>query len=242
MEKLRLIFVLAMLLASLNIRAGWRVVIDKKTTAAVMSNAASQKLIEDRHNGRLDSINTKQEKLMKYTATMASIKELYQLSMQNITGFGEESRYYGEIVSLTASIFKDVPIVLKQLGKSPGKNYVVCLNEMTNLVSETQGLVHDFVNIVNNGKVRNPLDTAKDDGKDDGYNLLNRYERLTMANKIYSRLLEIHYKLEVMVMMCQFGNNWGDVLIAIDVESWAAYITAQNSVDGLIDNWNSLDV
>ena len=43
-------------------------------------------------------------------------------------------------------------------------------------------------------------------------------------------------------MMCQFGNNWGDVLMAIDVESWAAYITAQNSVDGLIDNWNGLDV
>ena len=158
------------------------------------------------------------------------------------TSFGEESRYYGEIVSLTAGIFKDVPIVLKQLGKSPGKNYVVCLNEMTNLVSETEGLVHDFVDIVNNGKIRNPLGTAKEDGKDDGYNLLNRYERLTMANKIYSRLLEIHYKLEVMVMMCQFGNSWGDVLMAIDVESWAAYITARNSVDGLIDNWNGLGV
>ena len=113
---------------------------------------------------------------------------------------------------------------------------------MTNLVSETEGLVHDFVDIVNNGKIRNPLGTAKEDGKDDGYNLLNRYERLTVANKIYSRLLEIRYKLEVMVMMCQFGNSWGDVLMAIDVESWAAYITARNSVDGLIDNWNGLGV
>lgn len=85
-----------MLLASLNIRAGWRVVIDKKTTATVVSNAASQKIIEDKHNCRLDSIKSKQEKLMQYTATMASIKELYQLSMQNITGFGEESKYYGK--------------------------------------------------------------------------------------------------------------------------------------------------
>ena len=174
MERSRVILVLAMLLASLNIRAGWRVVIDKRTTATVTANAASQKLIEDKHNGRL--VKSKQEKLMQYTATMASIKELYQLSMQNITGFGEESRYYSEIVSLTASIFKDVPIVLRQLGKSPGKNYVVCLNEMTNLVSETEGLVHDFVDIVNNGKVRNPLGSAKEDDKNDGYNLLNRYE------------------------------------------------------------------
>ena len=145
MEKSKLILVLAMLLASLNIQAGWRVVIDKRTMAAVTANAVSQKIIEDKHNGRLDSIKSKQEKLMQYTATMASIKELYQLSMQNITGFGEESKYYGEIVSLTAGIFKDVPIVLKQLGKSPGKNYVVCINEMANLVSETEGLVHDFV-------------------------------------------------------------------------------------------------
>ena len=63
-----------------------------------------------------------------------------------------------------------------------------------------------------------------------------------MANKIYSRLLEIHYKLEVMVTMCQFGNGWGDVLLTIDVESWTAYITAQNTVDGLIDNWNGLGI
>ena len=242
MEKSKLILVLTMLLASLNIRAGWRVVIDKRTMAAVTANAVSQKIIEDKHNGRLDSIKSKQEKLMQYTATMASIKELYLLSMQNITGFGEESKYYGEIVSLTAGIFKDVPIVLKQLGKSPGKNYVVCINEMANLVSETEGLVHDFVDIVNNGRILNPLKEGKNGGKDDGYSLLNRYERLTMANKIYSRLLEIHYKLEVMVMMCQFGNSWGDVLMAIDVESWAAYITARNSVDGLIDNWNGLGV
>ena len=87
MEKSKLILVMAMLLTSLNIQAGWRVVIDKRTTAAVAANAASQKLIEDKHNGRLDSIKSKQEKLMKYTATMAGIKELYQLSMQNITGF-----------------------------------------------------------------------------------------------------------------------------------------------------------
>ena len=65
MEKSKLILVMAMLLASLNIQAGWRVVIDRKTTAAVVSNAASQKLIEDKHNGRLDSIKSKQEKLMK---------------------------------------------------------------------------------------------------------------------------------------------------------------------------------
>ena len=41
--------------------AGWRVVIDLKTTKAVATNAASQKIIEDKHNQRLDSISSKQQ-------------------------------------------------------------------------------------------------------------------------------------------------------------------------------------
>ncbi|WP_315392387.1 hypothetical protein [Prevotella denticola] len=66
MEKSRLILVLAMLLASLNIRAGWRVVIDKRTTAAVTANAASQKIIEDKHCGHLNPINVdRQESLLE---------------------------------------------------------------------------------------------------------------------------------------------------------------------------------
>ena len=48
MEKSKLILVLAMLLASLNIQAGWRVVIDKRTMATVTANAVSQKIIEDK--------------------------------------------------------------------------------------------------------------------------------------------------------------------------------------------------
>lgn len=242
MERIKIILWALLLSAALPSHAAWRVVIDRQSTAAVAANAASQKLIEDRHNNRLDSVCAKQQRLMQYTATMATIKELYKVSMQNITGFGEESRYYVEIVSLSTDIFKDIPIVLKQLGKSPGKNYVLCLNEMANLVTETEGLVHDFVEIVNNGKVRNPLSNAKNDGKDDGYNFLNRYERLTVANKIYSRLLEIHYKLEAMAMMCQYSSGWNEVLMAIDVETWASFFTAKNKVDGLIDDWNGLGV
>lgn len=242
MERTRFIVVAVLFSCVLTTHAAWRVVIDSKTIATVAANAASQKLIEGKHNNRLDSVNAKQQRLMKYTTSMAAIKELYKLSMQNVTGFGEESRYYAEIVSLSADIFKDIPVVLKQLGKSPGKNYILCLNEMTNLVTETKGLVHDFVDIVNNGKVRNPLSSATSGSRDDGYNFLDRYERLTLANRIYSRLLEIHYKLEIITMMGQFGQGWNEILLAIDVETWASFFTARNQVDGLIDNWNKLGV
>ena len=86
----------------------------------------------------------------------------------------------------------------------------------------------------------NDLSTENNVG--DGYNLLNRYERLTMANKIYSRLLEIKYKMEVMAMMCQYCNGLSDVLYAIDPQSWAAYFTGKNIVEGLINDWNTLGV
>jgi len=111
---------------------------------------------------------------------------------------------------------------------------------MADVVAETQGLVRDFINIVNNAKIDFPGDSSitrhfpLDSKKDDGYNFLDRYERLTLANNIYSRLLQIKYKMEAMVLTCQFCN--------IDPESWAAYFTGKNAVEGLINDWNNLGV
>lgn len=265
--------------------AAWRVVYDPQTTAQVAANTASQKLIEEKHNARLDSMSAKQQKIMQYTAAMQTIKELYRLSMENIMGFGEETKYYMEICQITFEIMENVPVVLDYIGHSPVKNYILCVSEMADVVAETEGLVADFVDIVNNGKMHNPLkkatpimkcqrcggdlktidttnpdkphvyvcqkcgwntdninDLSTENNVGDGYNLLNRYERLTLANRIYSRLLEIKYKMEVMAIMCEFCNGLSDVLYAIDPQSWAAYFTGKNIVEGLINDWNTLGV
>ena len=274
----------AMALAVTTTAGGqWRVVTDPWATAQVAANTASQKVIEEQHNARLDSISSKQEKIAQYTTTMQTIRELYQLTMGNITGFGEESKYYAEIFGITVEILENVPVVLDYIGHSPVKNYVLCLSEIADIVEETEGLVSDFVDIVNNGKVRNPLkkqttitkcprcggdlktiDTTNPDkphvyvcqkcgwntdnnvsteeNQGDGYNLLNRYERLTLANKIYSRLLEIKYKMEVMAIMCEFCDGLGDVIYAIDIQSWATWFTGKNIVEGIINDWNTLGV
>ena len=277
---------MAVLLAvSSTAGAAWRVVFDPKTTAQVAANTASQKVIEEKHNARLDSISAKQQKIMQYTAAMQTIKELYRISMENITGFGEETKYYGEICQITLEIMENVPVVIDYINHSPVKNYILCVSEIADVVTETEGLVADSVDIVNNGKIHNPLkkestitkcpkcggeirtidtpsqdtphvyvckscgwytynihDVTAEDNVGDGYNLLNRYERLTLANRIYSRLLEIKYKMEVMAMMCQYCNGISDVLYAIDPESWAAYFTGKNIVEGLINDWNTLGV
>ena len=248
MVKTRIVILLGAALLSMQSWAGVKVVIDPWTTGAVTTNAASQELIESQHNTRLDSINSKQQKLMQYTATMATIKELYKLSMENVSGFGAESQYYVEIGATVAEIFKDVPVVLKYMSKSPAKNYVICLNEIMDIVLETESLAKDFVDIVNNGKVQSPIKKSKDVpnvgapaiGQGDGYNFIDRYERLTLANRIYTHLLEIRYKMEAITMMCQYCSDMNNLLLAIDVDSWAAYFTGKNLVEGLINDWEGL--
>ena len=241
-----------LLLATSQAFAGWRVVYDPWTTGQVSANTTAQKLIENKHNERLDTISEKQKKILQYTATMEGIKELYHLTMTNVRGFGEETAYYKEIFLLSADILTSVPTVTKYIFSHPVKNYVLCLNELSDVVIETEGLIHDFIDVVNNGRVRlpdNPIIRQKipngggryNMGQGDGYNFMDRYTRLTLANRIYSRLYEMKCKMDVMVMMCQFGT-WGEMFFAIDPESWAAVYQASGMVDGIIRDWNGIGI
>ena len=169
-----------------------------------------------------------------------TIKEMYKLTMENVNGFGTESRYYKEIGSCAADILLSVPELVSTVSKAKFSNKLLCLTELGSLVTETQQLVADFVNIVNNAKVQNPLKgQATAEKKDDGYNLLDRYERLTLANRIYTDLTKIRYKVEGMTLMAQFATA-NDLFFAIDPEGWADVVTMRNHVDGLINDWNGL--
>jgi hypothetical protein len=81
MARLKYLFLMVSLTLSVTASAAWKVVVDPWTTAQVAANAASQQLIEDKHNERLDSIDSKQQKIMKYTAVMQPVTERY---MKNI--------------------------------------------------------------------------------------------------------------------------------------------------------------
>ena len=226
--------------ASTPVFAGWKVVIDKNFIKVVAANTASQKLIEDQHNQRLDSIASKKQKVELYSVSMATIKELYKLTMENISGFGTESLYYKEIGTCAFDILKDVPELINTVNKAKFKNKLACLTELGGLVMETQQLVGNFVNIVNNAKVQNPLKgQGTAEKKSDGYNLLDRYERLSLANRIYTDLMEIRYKVEGMMLMAQFATA-NDLFFAIDPEGWANVVTMKNQVGGLIQDWNGL--
>ena len=222
--------------------SAWKVVIDPYCLKAVTTNLASQKAIEDQHNRRLDSISAKQNKLEQYTVSMATITELYKVTMENISGFGTESKYYVEIGLCAFDIVKSVPELVKTVSNAKFTNKALCLNELGNLTAQTQQLVADFINIVNNGKVQNPLKgQATAATKSDGYNFLDRYDRLTVANRIYTDLLEIRYKVQAMMAMAQYATK-DDLFFAIDPEGWANMKVMQNQVGMLILNWNGLRI
>lgn len=243
MEKVRIKFMLVvfMVMAATNQSfAIWQVVTDPYCLKAVTTNLATQKAIEGQHNHRLDSIASKKKKLELYTVSMATIKELYKLTLENVKGFGTESKYYAEIGRCAYDIIRDVPELVQTVNRAKFSNKLLCLNELGNLVVETQQLVGDFVNIVNNAKIDNPLKgqgTAKKQG--DGHNMLDRYERLTVANRIYTDLMNIRYKVEGMMLMAQYATL-NDLFFAIDPEGWANVVTMKNQVDGLVRDWNGL--
>ena len=108
MAKLKIIVMVMLTMTVTSAKAAWKVVLDPWTTAQVTANTTAQGLIENQHNARLDSMSAKQQKIMQYTTAMETIKELYSISMQNISGFGEETKYYAEIFGLTTDILTAV--------------------------------------------------------------------------------------------------------------------------------------
>ena len=213
----------------INAHAAWRIVFDRNCLKIVMANTASQKLIEEQHNQRVDTIAAKKQKVELYTVSMATMKELYKLSMENISGFGTESLYYKEIGLCALDILRNVPVLVSTVNKAKFSNKLLCLNELGN-----------FVNIVNNARIPNPLQgQATAEKKNDGYNLLDRYERLTLANSIYTDLNRIRYKVEGMVLMAQYATA-NDLIFAIDPEGWANVVTMKNHVGNLVQDWNGL--
>lgn len=230
--------------------AVYRVVMDPYALAAVTANTAAVKAVEDAHNKELDTIKTKQQKIMKYTATMESIKELYKMTMQNVNGFGEESRYYQVLARELAQIPYNVGRATSAIAKCPYINYINCLDEIVNIQMETVEVVKMFVDVVNNGKVSlqnsytngtsqfSELMKKAQIGKGDGYNFLDRYRRLDLCNKLISTANDINVRLQNIVYVCEYCRSLSNVLYNLDPDTWINIMTGKYIVDGIISDWN----
>ena len=216
-----------------------RVVTDVKTNLRLINNIAQVTVVENRHNQKLDSISTYQKKIEKYTAAMAVITEAYKYTMENIKGFQQDSKFYVEIGMCAGDIVTRIPKVMSAFKESrlPGK--ALCIKELTDMALKTQQLVGDYVNIVNNAKIENPLKTGNAKKQGDGYNFLDRYDRLTVAYKIYSDLSNLRYKMIWLEQLAKYAN-WRDFFWVTDPDSWICAMAMDNQVKTLINRWNGL--
>lgn len=227
-----------------------RLVIDKKSISAVSANTAVQSSIEIVHNKTLEEILKKQDKIKSYTATMESIKELYRMSMQNINGFGEESAYYKQMVDNFLQIPGNTARAVKAINRCPGINYINSLNEIVDIQTDVVGLVEKFIDIVNNGKVDfSAFTSGKSNdklsvllqnahlGKGDGYNFLDRYQRLTLANELLAHIMDINIRLNQIVYICEYCRTFSNFMYNIDPLTWATYFQGTNMVQSVINDW-----
>lgn len=253
MERLRTTLIaMAMILSSHIATCAYvRVVIDPKSIAAVGANTALIKKLEDDHNKQTDSIKSRKKKIAAYTASMATIKELYKLSMQNVRGFGSESVYYREMGEEFGKIPLNTVRAMKAIKSNPFVNYINGLNYIYDIQLKAVSLVGTFVDIVNDGRVslsdftsKRPGDKLSEllknahIGKGDGYNFLDRNERLTLANSLLFDLRQLNYDLEQLVYVSQYCGL-RDMLYNIDPMTWYNYINAKYDVEYAILLWKN---
>ena len=253
MERLRTTLIACVLLAAPLAAGAKRVVIDKSSITAVGANTALIKKLEDDHNEQLDSIKSRKRKIAAYTASMATIKALYKQSMQNIRGFGTETVYYRQMADEFGKIPLNTARAMKAISRrNPVVNYVNSLNYILNIQIHAVSLVGTFVDIVNNGRVSLSDFTSKrkDDklsellknahiGKGDGYNFLDRNERLTLANSLLFDLRQLNYNLEQLVYVSMYCGVQ-DMLYNLDPVTWDNYINARYSIEYAVLQWKNV--
>ena len=125
------------------------------------------------------------------------------------------------------------------------------LNYISNIQLHAISLIGTFVDIVSNGSVRLSDFTShkKGDklsellkkahiGKGDGYNFLDRNERLTLANSLLFDLRNLNYNLEQLVYVSQYCGL-REMLYNLDPMTWYNYVNAKYDVEYAIMQWNN---
>lgn len=252
MERLKTTLIALTMLFTSHVasNAQGRVVSDPWSTAAVGVNTVAIEKMEGEQNKQLDSIKARKNKIAAYTASMETIKELYKLSMQNIRGFGDESVYYVQMAEEFGKIPVNTARALKAINHSPFMNYINSLDCILNIQLHSINLIGTFVDIVNNGKVSltDFTSKSKDDklsqllkdahiGKGDGYNFLDRLERVTLANNLLYELKSLNYQLEKIVYISKICGL-ADMLRNLDPESWLNVLAMKGIVEYAVWQWD----
>ena len=124
------------------------------------------------------------------------------------------------------------------------------MNEVVNIQTDVVGLIEKFIDIVNNGKVDfTEFTSGKTNdkltlllkkvhlGKGDGYNFLDRYQRLTLANELLAHIIDINTRLQQIVYICEYCRTFSNFIYNIDPLTWATFFQGRNMVESVVNDW-----
>lgn len=154
---------------------------DLVSIGAVGKNTLYLKQREAQHKARLDSVITKQKKILKYTTEMATLRELHYSSLQNTEFQGKDSKIYKNSLDLTNQIIYGVPQLMAKVQSTDWKSRGEIISKLENICLESKNLMEDYVTIVAGQKTKNRAGG-------DGANFLERFDRLNMAKQINLKL------------------------------------------------------
>lgn len=240
MGKRYLIVVLLILFCKdmLNSQITVNVNYDKKTLEQLTLNTSAQISTNTLHNNQVNSIKKKQSKLMTLVSGIAAEKELLIQTYQNVAGFRKESKYYIAMVATGADIVNHSSMAMEVINKSKWTGKTMMILNVSNLVTKAVSLGKAFADIVANSEVPNPIKHPDaTSGDKDKHNLLNRYERLSMANDILFRLKEIDRSICYLTYLCKTCDV-KDLVFQIDRESYLNYIMTNININDMISKWN----
>lgn len=111
-------------------------------------------------------------------------------------------------------------------------------------------MIEKFIDIVNNGKVDfTEFTSGKTNdkltlllkkvhlGKGDGYNFLDRYQRLTLANELLAHIIDINTRLQQIVYICEYCRTFSNFIYNIDPLTWATFFQGRNMVESVVNDW-----
>ncbi len=211
--------------------------LDEKTLEQLTLNTSVQVATNELHNIQVDSIKKKQSKLLTLVSGIASEKELLIQTYQNVSGFKKESKYYLSMVATGTDIINHSSQAIDVINKSKWTGKVMMILKVSDLVSQAISLGKAFADIVANSEVPNPIKHPDaTSGDKDKYNLLNRYERLRMANDILFRLRRIDWSIRYLTYLCKTADV-KDLLFQLDRKTYLNYIMTRININDMVRKW-----
>lgn len=215
---------------------------DIKTLGQLTANNLAVLAADSIQNYQVDTIKKKQIILSGLVLDISGQKLLYDQSLKNTSAFREESQIYKNIASVGGNIVSSSSEALAAIVNSDMLGKANMIVKLGSLVTDAVELGKTFASIVANGNVKNPLENKDDPSTkagNDGYNLLDRGQRLKMANMIYSKLCDINGTIRTIIYLGKFGNA-KDLYRQIDFDSYVKTIRGENLMNDIISEWKTL--